>query len=236
MSLVLQIVQQSISADGTTMVFADTTGSYNSVTNPGGYGTPNPARNTLALFLQVFNNRYNGSPTIQQIPLLVASYTPTTVTTWSVTTNLQGWQEATVYGVVLYDASGATLYSIGQFVYDVSSSQLRQILTVSGAGPYTYTWSVQQPSALGSAGTTVAYSTVYNTYALTNLNNCYNEANDIQLLSKKEKDFHAYLQISSYLSAIIYAFNSGKWANAEQMVEQSENICYCLEETSNCGC
>jgi hypothetical protein len=237
MSLVLQVTQQSLSADGTTMVFADTTGNYNSVTNPTGYGAPNAARNTLALFLNVTNNRYNGSQDIQAIPLTVAAYTPTTVSAWSVTMAQQGWIQATTYGVVLNDVTGATLYAVGQFVYDVATSQLRQILTVTGTGPYTYTFSVQQPSALGTAGTTVAYSTVYNTYELYSLNNCFNEANSIQLLSQKASDMATFQQIWSFQIAIVNAFSQLEWANAEAMVEQVENTCNCLSETSsNCGC
>ena len=234
MSLVLQIIQQSISADGTTMVFADTTGNYNALTNPGGYGTPNAARNTLALFLQVFNNRFDGSPTIVQSPLTIAAYDPTVVASWTATLVKEGWQEATVYGVALFDETLATLYAVNEFVYDVASSQLRQILTVTGTGPYTYTYNVVTPVALGTAGTTVLYSTVYNTYAIPSLNNCYNTANDKQLLSKKESDFKKWEEISAYISSIVFGFNSGSYANAETKVETLEGICNCLNE--DCGC
>lgn len=234
MSLVLQITLQSISTDGTTLVFVDTTGNYDAVNNPGGYGTPNAARNTLALFLQVFNNRFDGSPTVIQVPLTIASYTPTTVATWIATIVKEGWQQATVYGVPLYDETGATLYAVGAVLYDVSSAQLRQILTVSGTGPYTYTFAIILPSALGTAGIITAYSTVLNTYAIPSLYTCFNTANDTQLLSKKECDFRKWEEISAYISSIRYGFDSGASANAELKVEQLEGICNCLIQ--DCGC
>ena len=234
MSLVLQITLQSISADGTTLVFADTTGNYDSVNNPGGYGTPNPARNTLALFLQVFNNRFDGSPTVVETPLTIASYTPTTVTSWTATVAKEGWQEAIVYGCPLYDETGATLYSVGEVLYDVASSQLRQILTVSGTGPYTYTFNIIQVSALGTAGIETLYSTVLNTYVIPTLYNCFNSANSKWLLSNQDCDYNEYQKISAYLSAIRAAFDSGSYESGEQMVEQVEGICICLNE--DCGC
>lgn len=43
MGLQIKLSQVSLSTDGTVLTVQDTTGAYNSVTNPGGYGTPNPA-------------------------------------------------------------------------------------------------------------------------------------------------------------------------------------------------
>jgi len=52
MGLQLKLSKVSLSADGTTLIVQDTTGNYNSTTNPGGYGTPNPVRATTLVQLR----------------------------------------------------------------------------------------------------------------------------------------------------------------------------------------
>lgn len=47
--LQLKLSLVSLSSDGTTITVQETTGNYNSVTNPGGYGAPNPIRSTNVL-------------------------------------------------------------------------------------------------------------------------------------------------------------------------------------------
>lgn len=49
MALLLKISESSYDRSTHTATFSDDTGNYNASTNPGGYGTPNPERNTLAL-------------------------------------------------------------------------------------------------------------------------------------------------------------------------------------------
>lgn len=46
MALQIKLSQVSLSTDGTVLTVQDTTGAYNVSTNPGGYGTPNPATPT----------------------------------------------------------------------------------------------------------------------------------------------------------------------------------------------
>lgn len=45
----------SFSADGEQMFFSDTTGAYNAVSNPTGYGAPNPASTTVTTFQVICN-------------------------------------------------------------------------------------------------------------------------------------------------------------------------------------
>jgi len=52
MGLQLKLSKVSLSSDGTTLVVQDTTGDYDSVNNPGGYGTPNPDRATTLVQLR----------------------------------------------------------------------------------------------------------------------------------------------------------------------------------------
>lgn len=49
MALLLKISESSYDRSTHTATFSDDTGVYNVTTNPGGYGSPNPDRNTLAL-------------------------------------------------------------------------------------------------------------------------------------------------------------------------------------------
>ena len=51
MPLILKLARTGYVPDLDELQYADATGSYDAATNPGGYGGPNPLRNTLALYL-----------------------------------------------------------------------------------------------------------------------------------------------------------------------------------------
>ncbi len=232
MGLALKLIKDSISEDGLTMLIKDDTGAYDADTNVGGYGTPNPARNTLALFLLCWNMRYDGEVSITPVAEDIATYDPTDVTEWTVTLNKDGWQQAIVYGVKLY--STATLFEVNEVVYDVSSGELRKILTVSGSGPYTYTYDVVLPATLDDTDYIIPYTYVLNDYAIPSITTCFNKTVEYYFLTLESSDFDRMLKIDAYLKSIRYSFLSGSYAPAQAKVEQVEALCSCF--TADCNC
>lgn len=232
MALALKLTKTSISADGTTMLVTDSTGNYNVTTNVGGYGSPNAARNSLALILLCWNERYDGEDSITPVAETIAAYTPTTVTEWTVTLNSDGWQQAIVYGVKLYSTS--TLFAVNEIVYNVGTSELWRILTVSGSGPYTYTHSVVLASTLTDTDYVIPYTYVLNDYAIPAITTCFNKSVEYYFLTLETTDFDRMLKIDAYLKSIRYSFLSGSFAPAQAKVEQVQTICSCF--TSECNC
>lgn len=74
--LQLKLSQVSFSADGTQLVVVDTTGAYNSVTNPTGYGTPNRA---ISANIILRWKLYNSKTWVTLAGWTGANYTITTV-------------------------------------------------------------------------------------------------------------------------------------------------------------
>lgn len=236
MALSINIVKSSLNSDGTVMNLSDDTGAYNVSTNPGGYGTPNPDRNQVAIFLLAYNKRSDGD-----VSLSIASYNKTTATTWAVTLNKDGWQQVNAYGLQLYDVN--TEFSISELVYNSGTDEIWKILTKSGSGPYTYTHSVATTADLEDTNNVIAYKSTLNTLTLVNYDKCLFKANkkyyddlgaDSPALAVMDLNFNTYLKLDSYGKAIAYDFAAGNYTNAEEMVEQAEKICDCL--TDDCDC
>lgn len=116
MGLVLQLVKTSISADCNTLVISDSTGVYNVSINPGGYGAPNPARNTLYMIL--FCNLRDSSG--NRTPVTIPSYNYNTVTSWTITLSQDGWYELYAFSTIVW--AGGTTYAQGNIVFDVASN------------------------------------------------------------------------------------------------------------------
>jgi hypothetical protein len=89
------------------------TGSYNVSTNPGGFGTPNPARNSLALVL-VANHKLSA----EDQPASIQSYNPLSVTSFTVNISkaVNGVLQWNVLAIPIFDSGGS--YSDGAVVYD----------------------------------------------------------------------------------------------------------------------
>lgn len=248
MSLNLRLQNYAINDSGTVLTIQDVTGNYDATTNPGGYGTPNPARNSVALFLRTYQKRYDGGDTI--INTLLTSTpnnsAPTAVTSWDIALLTDSWLQATVYGLPLYSTS--TLFSVNDLVWKVDTTQIIRIDTVSGSGPYTYTYTVMQQSDLENTDYGVAYSTVLNTYAIPSACVCLNKSREVYFKGLSatgnaavysngnygNPDWVRYQTIDSLVKSIVYGFAIEAYANAQRKIEQVENLCSCLSETCNC--
>lgn len=90
----------------------EATGLYNVTTNPGGWGSPNPARNTLALIFDGNHKRVDGD-------ILAVPDANDPVTVQSFTLHLPGKNGALnyqVYAVEIFDTMGT--YADGDIVWD----------------------------------------------------------------------------------------------------------------------
>lgn len=234
MALQLALAKGELDPTAGTQVLEDSTGSYNATTNPTGYGTPNAARNTLALFVRVYNNRFDGSSDVTGTLLVDVpdNSDPTAVTKWTITLVDEGWLKATIYGVRFLDV--AISLQVGEIVWDDSNNVLKRILTKSGSGPYVYTTTTATVADLENTNYIVAYSTVFNTYAIPQLCICYEKSVEKYLLSFDDDDRKLSDKIRAYLVSIRNGFLTGSPAEAQKKVEKAQAICTCFTEHCDC--
>ena len=222
MALELKIQKTAVTESGDAMTVTDATGSYDATSNPGGYGSPNEERVNLALFLTAINKRIDGDVTLE-----VASYDPEVVTEFSVSLNLDGWDESTIYGLLKLD--NANDLAVGELSYDFASDEIKEILTKSGAGPWTYTSQVVPESALIDDSYTVAYKTIADLYDLSQLNQCNYKANKRYFDSKSSGDRNKFIEVRSSIESINYQFLLDNPSKAQEMVESLELVCECFD-------
>jgi hypothetical protein len=102
------------STDGTQLYieFFNATGNYDASTNPGGFGTPNPARNTLAMVFYGNFKRVSGD--VLAIPL---AHDPITVSSYTLDiVGLNGVLDYFIYAIPIFNPIGT--YVDGDIVYD----------------------------------------------------------------------------------------------------------------------
>ena len=111
------------SEDGDIIYIDDDTGEYDAVSNTGGYGTPNTARNAVALIEITKYKAVSGD-----VELTAESYDPETVTQFEYRdrgeAQYEGHYEANIYSVPI--KTGAETPSENDFVYDATGNQLQR--------------------------------------------------------------------------------------------------------------
>lgn len=242
MALVINIVKDSINDAGTELYLKDATGTYEVSDNPGGYGTPNPERDELALILIATNKRDGENGGEGDVECEIQSYNPVSASAFTVNLYKDGWYQIKTFGLRLYDVN--TSFSLTEAVYDVASQKIRKILTKTGAGPYTYTYEEIEKEDLVESSVITLYSAVLNTLVLEALCKCHSSANKNffdtvspvgnKTAVKDEPTFQTYLKIDAYLKSIKYSFSFGSYVQAQLKVEQAEKICGCIND--NCSC
>lgn len=240
MALSLVIAKTGINADGTEITITDQTGVYDASTNPGGYGTPNPERTDLALFLRVFAKRYNKTETLESTNLTTDpdSSDPLVVANWDCTllSEKDSWIQATIYGLQLYAASTGLLFEVGELCYDVDSASIVKILTREEGEGYTYTSESVTEADLDNESYSKAYTTILNTYAIPQICFCKYRVNKCWQTTQTEENFQKYNTIDAYITAVQYAFGFGSYAEGQQMIETVEDLCTCFNEDCDCNC
>jgi hypothetical protein len=238
MALVINIVKSSINDAGTELNLSDSTGVYEVSDNPGGYGTPNPDRADIALILVANNKRQDDG----DVECTVQTYNPVTATTFIVELNKDGWYQVDTYGLRLYDDT--VLFDVTEAVYDVATSAIWKIATVSGVGPYTYTYTVITKQDLDSSAVIKAHESTLNTLVLVTLTECHTSAvrnyfNSASPVTNKtvvvdDANFNTYLKIDTYLKSINASFALENYTQGQLKVEQAEKLCSCIDD--NCSC
>lgn len=115
----LQVFTITESQNGTQIFISDETGTYNAISNTGGYGAPNTARTDLALIIL---GKYKAS--IGDTDLTFDTYNPEVVTQFSVSgLTTDGYYQFKVYSVDRYVAQPPTLNT---FVYDFTTHGLKR--------------------------------------------------------------------------------------------------------------
>lgn len=237
MGVILNIVENSISTDGKYLNLTDNTGLYNVSDNPGGYGTPNPNKNQVAVILLANNKRQDEGDVL----LTVQPYNPTVDYNYIVNIYKDGWYQIKSFGLRLYNLN--TSFSITEAVYDSASGEIRKILTKTGVGPYVYTYQIITPSDLDSATVITSTESILNTLVLVSLTEClaladknfFNGAGPLTntTVMVDDANFNQYLKIDTYLKSINYSFGFGNYTQAQLKVEQTEKLCTCID---NCNC
>jgi len=114
MALELKLKRGAVAADLSYFILQDNTGVYNVSTNPGGYGTPNPNRNALALYL--FGYYYQSDPKVTtDNPIVISNTIPNSVTEWQIPITADGYVYFTLLGINNWDS--ATAYVIDDVVF-----------------------------------------------------------------------------------------------------------------------
>jgi hypothetical protein len=85
----------------------DTTGSYDALTNTGGYGGPNEDRTDVANYLLVSKNNTNGARTY----LEVVNTDPLNTMEWSLVSEVDGWYQATLLSFQKWNGSDSYVSS-----------------------------------------------------------------------------------------------------------------------------
>lgn len=99
----------------------DDTGLYSS-SNTGGYGTPNLARNTLALIPVGIYKSSTGNRLIT-----FDKYNPLTATVFNAVIGIDGWYEFHLLSFPIYDATQLQSYAAGDSYYDSVSGNILNI-------------------------------------------------------------------------------------------------------------
>jgi hypothetical protein len=114
MGLLLK-VDSSQNSEGTEVYLEveEATGLYDADNNDGGFGSPNPARNEIAIVLVAIHKLTSGD-----VEATVSEYDPLTVTTFTVAISreVNGILQARLYGIPIFDDGGT--YEAGAITYN----------------------------------------------------------------------------------------------------------------------
>jgi len=113
--LELKLSRGAIAADLSYFILEDSTGVYDVTDNPGGYGTPNPERASLALYL--YGYKYNKD--VPDTLLTIDNVAAPTAASWTIFMSQDGYYYFKLLGFAIYDV--ALPYIVGDKVYYTGS-------------------------------------------------------------------------------------------------------------------
>lgn len=128
------VVTASMSFSATKVVITDTTGTYDALTNPTGYGTPNAEFDDFARYAIIRKKGVNSTP---DEVLTLDAHNPLTATYIQADRSVDGWFEADLMCILIWTAgtypAGTVRYHNG-VVYEANTS--------TSATPPTSAWNV----------------------------------------------------------------------------------------------
>lgn len=114
----------TINPEGNRVYLIDNTGTYDSVTNPTGYGSPNTEREDVALVVLAVNKTSKGDILIDIVP-----YSPSTATHFDIIISKDGWYQFSMAVLMILDETDLGSYDVGQILYDASLDRIVKIGT-----------------------------------------------------------------------------------------------------------
>jgi len=206
-----QVFTISESQDGETIYIDDDTGDYDVSTNPGGYGTPNPARADVALILIANYKSSTGDEA-----MTITSYDPESVTQFIITSaDTDGHIEFDIYTIA--KKTGAEVPATNDFVYDFSANQLER-------------WN---GSAWVSATTAdlVTYDEVHTTLDYPHIPELWMAKNNLVKLyilgcksTKRDDLFKMIVNTNTMIDGVLALFAEHSYSQAQENIENYQNI------------
>lgn len=130
MALELKSAKVLIGSDCVTIEVQDSTGDYDVTTNPTGYGTPNPARNTFGVKLFTIEKSSAGDVVIDNV--IQTGTSPTDASSWRFTNNIGGRYEW--YQAAITNYAGGTTYAEDELAYDPTTKKFYRSKSAGNVG------------------------------------------------------------------------------------------------------
>jgi hypothetical protein len=215
----------------------DDTGTYNATTNPGGYGSPNPVRASLALF--VYGYKFMPNPDEDTTLNIINNNDPVNVTSWQVDMNMDGYHYIRVLGFNIWSA--VATYQIDNLVF-YQTRYYRALAITTNEDPINNPLVWQEELDL-TTDEIYANASIY-TYQLDTVINsrgkqCYQKA----VLKEAQENCNCfgsvpgpvvkpYMQIFVHLNAANFLCRQQKYAQADAELQYLASYC----NNINCGC
>ena len=206
-----QVFTISEAQDGLTVYVDDDTGDYNAMTNPGGYGTPNPARADLALIMIAYYAASTGNTA-----LTITVYDPETVEQWIATnTDTDGHLEFSIYSVA--KKTGSEVPALNDFVYDFSANQLQR-----------WNGSVWVSATSADLETYNAPATILDYPHIPELWRAKNNLAKLYILgcksTKRDDLFKMIVNTNTMIDGVLALFAEHSYSQAQENIENYQNI------------
>jgi hypothetical protein len=236
MALDLKLAKGTVDSELAFFHITDSTGAY-SVTNPGGYNTPNPARNTLALYLYGYEYR----ETVDDVLLVINNTIPLTVTEWQIDVTTDKYRYFTLLGIPIWTTAAYTFNAVNPPLVHYNSVYYKCLQSSTNLNPINNPLYWEVISDLTTAAI-LANTTIYTDRLdlVTNWNakQCYQsqifaEARDCDCKGTNRAEVRPYQKIFVQIYAAGLKCAQGQYAQADDILTAVNEYC----STLNCeGC
>lgn len=229
MALVLQSEYSATNTDGNcdVIIIEDSTGDYNAVDNPGGWGAPNPERSEYALY-SVLTKKIEGDDT--DIVDSANDATATSIDTFNLTSVGDGWYESNLVAIPVY--SGSQAYGVNQVVYFTNQPYICTVTTSAGEDPISTPakWDSFESTAANLRLILDSVATYSPTIAIyTSLDNILETCSSNKIYADAWKDqssgcaecynYEDTMKITSYLEGAKISFADNEYNSADKKIQ-----------------